>query len=61
VLILTLGLAIVSDLVVAVAVGLIAAAMTSARQIERLELQTVVSTPLLDMTFLSNPEALADP
>ncbi len=61
VLILTLGLAVVSDLVVAVAVGLIAAAMTSARQIERLELQTVVSTPLLDMTFLSNPEALADP
>ncbi len=61
VLILTLGLAVVSDLVVAVAVGLIAAAMTSARQIERLELQTVVSTPLLDMTFLSSPEASASP
>ncbi|MCY4069008.1 MAG: SulP family inorganic anion transporter [Acidimicrobiaceae bacterium] len=56
VLLLTLGLAVVSDLVVAVAVGLIAAAMTSARQIESLELQTVVSTPLLDMTFLSNPD-----
>ncbi len=53
VLMLTLGLAVVSDLVVAVAVGLIAAAMTSARQIESLELQTVVSTPLLDMTFLA--------
>ncbi len=57
VLMLTLGLAVVSDLVVAVAVGLIAAAMTSARQVERLELQTVVSTPLLDMTFLADPEA----
>ncbi len=57
VLMLTLGLAVVSDLVIAVAVGLIAAAMTSARQIEALELQTVVSTPLLDMTFLADPEA----
>ena len=57
VLMLTLGLAVVSDLVVAVAVGLIAAAMTSARQIEGLELQSVVSTPLLDMTFLADPEA----
>ncbi len=56
VLMLTLGLAVVSDLVVAVAVGLIAAAMTSARQIESLELQTVVSTPLLDMTFLADDE-----
>lgn len=57
VLMLTLGLAVVSDLVVAVAVGLIAAAMTSARQIEGLELQSVVSTPLLDMTFLVDPAA----
>ncbi|MCY3850136.1 MAG: SulP family inorganic anion transporter [Acidimicrobiaceae bacterium] len=53
VLALTLGLSVVSDLVVAVAVGLIAAAMTSARQLERLELDMVVSTPLLDMTFLA--------
>ena len=53
VLALTLGLSIVSDLVVAVAAGLIAAAMTGARQIERLELDMVVSTPLLDMTFLA--------
>ncbi len=52
VLALTLGLSVISDLVVAVAVGLIAAAMTSARQLERLELDMVVSTPLLDMTFL---------
>ena len=53
VLLLTLGLSVVSDLVVAVAVGLIAAAMTGARQLERLELDMVVSTPLLDMTFLA--------
>ena len=56
VLILTLGLSVVSDLVVAVAVGLIAAAMTSSRQIELLEVDSVVSTPLLDMTFLADPE-----
>ena len=56
VLLLTLGLSVVSDLVVAVAVGLIAAAMTGARQIERLELDSVISTPLLDMTFLNSPQ-----
>lgn len=56
VLVLTLGLSVVSDLVVAVAVGLIAAAMTGARQLERLELDMVVSTPLLDMTFLADED-----
>lgn len=56
VLVLTLGLSIVSDLVIAVAAGLIAAAMTGARQLERLELDMVVSTPLLDMTFLTDPD-----
>ena len=49
----TLTLSIVSDLVIAVGAGLIAAAMTGARQFERLELDNVVSTPLLDMTFLN--------
>ncbi len=53
---LTLGLSVISDLVVAVAVGLIAAAMTGARQLERLELDMVVSTPLLDMTFLADDD-----
>ena len=57
VLVLTLGLSVISDLVVAVAVGLIAAAMTGARQLERLELDMVVSTPLLDMTFLAAGDA----
>lgn len=56
VLALTLGLSIVADLVVAVAAGLIVAAMTGARQLERLELDMVVSTPLLDMTFLAGDD-----
>ena len=53
---LTLGLSIISDLVIAVAVGLVVAALTGARQVERLELDKVISTPLLDMTFLADPE-----
>ena len=57
VLALTLGLSIISDLVIAVAVGLVVAALTGARQVERLELDKVISTPLLDMTFLAAPEA----
>ena len=57
VLALTLVLSIVSDLVIAVAVGLVMAALTGARQVERLELDKVISTPLLDMTFLADSEA----
>ncbi len=57
---LTLSLSIVSDLVVAVAAGLIAAAMTGARQFEGFEIDSVVSTPLLDMTFLNVPDADAE-
>ncbi|WP_419842869.1 SulP family inorganic anion transporter [Candidatus Poriferisodalis sp.] len=52
---LTLGLSIVSDLLLAVGAGLLAAAMTASRQVERLELDNVVSTPLLDVTFLALP------
>ncbi|MCY4424676.1 MAG: SulP family inorganic anion transporter [Acidimicrobiaceae bacterium] len=57
VLTLTLGLSIISDLVIAVAVGLVVAALTGARQVERLELDKVISTPLLDMTFLADADA----
>ena len=60
VLALTLALSIVSDLVIAVAVGLVMAALTGARQVERLELDKVISTPLLDMTFLADPDAEDD-
>ena len=42
------------------AIGLIAAGMVHARQLERLELDSVVSVPLLDWTFLSEGEDTAD-
>ncbi len=54
VMLLTLGLTVFLDLVAAVAVGMIAAAVTSARQFERLEMDSVISTPLLDQTFLGS-------
>ena len=52
VMVITLGLTVFVDLVTAVAIGLIAAGMASARQFERLELDSVVSVPLLDQSFL---------
>ena len=39
------------DLITAVAIGLIAAGMASARQFERLQMDSVVSVPLLDRSF----------
>ncbi|MCY3638343.1 MAG: SulP family inorganic anion transporter, partial [Chloroflexi bacterium] len=48
----TLTLTVFLDLITAVAIGLIAAGMASARQFERMELDSVVSVPLLDRTFL---------
>ena len=48
----TLLLTVFLDLVTAVAIGLIAAGMASARLWERLELDSVVSVPLLDRSFL---------
>ena len=48
----TLGLTVFLDLITAVVIGLIAAGMASARQFERMELDSVVSVPLLDHTFL---------
>ena len=56
VMVITLGLTVFLDLVTAVAIGLIAAMMASARQFERLELDSVVSVPLLDRTFLVSKE-----
>ena len=52
VMLITLGLTVFLDLVTAVAIGLIAAGMASSRQFERLELDAVVSIPLLDRSFL---------
>ena len=56
VMLLTFGLTVFLDLVAAVAVGMIAAAVTSARQFERLEMDSVVSVPLLDRGFLGVEE-----
>ena len=48
---LTLLLTVFVDLVTAVAIGLIAAGMATSRQFERLQLDSVVSVPLLDSIF----------
>ncbi|MDE2974536.1 MAG: SulP family inorganic anion transporter [Gemmatimonadota bacterium] len=50
---LTLGLTVFVDLVTAVAIGLIAAGMARARQLEVLELDSVVSVPILDHVFFA--------
>lgn len=55
VMLMTLLLTVFVDLVTAVALGLIASAVMRARQSEQLELDSVVSVPLLDQTFLSDP------
>ena len=52
VMLITLLLTVFLDLVTAVAIGLIAAGMASARLWERLELDSVISVPLLDRSFL---------
>lgn len=54
VMLLTLGLTVFLDLVAAVAVGMIAAAVTSARQFEQLEMDSVVSVPILDEAFFDS-------
>ena len=59
VMVITLGLTVFVDLVTAVAIGLIAAGMANARQLERLELDSVVSVPLMDQTFFSEHEDAA--
>ena len=59
VMVLTLGLTVFVDLVTAVALGLIAAGtMVHAHQLESLELDSVVSVPILDeVLFAGHPEA----
>ncbi len=56
IMLLTLGLTVFVDLVTAVAVGLIAAGLTHSWQLERLELDSVISVPLLDREFFSGHE-----
>ena len=54
----TLSLTVFVDLVTAVGIGLIAAGMANAQELEGLELDSVVSVPLLDQTFFSAPDAV---
>ena len=61
----TLALTVFLDLITAIALGLVIAALGSARQFERLELDSIISTPLLDRQFLGASDearaALDDP
>ena len=50
----TLCLTVFVDLITAVAIGLIAGGMVHARRLERLELDSVVSVPLLEATFFAD-------
>ena len=56
ILLITLGLTVFVDLVTAVAIGLIVAGMAHARKLESLELDSVVSVPLLDRQFFTREE-----
>lgn len=60
VMLMTLFLTVFVDLVTAVALGLIASAVMRSRQSEQLELDSVVSVPLLDQTFLSDTDRHED-
>ena len=59
----TLCLTVFVDLISAVAMGLIVAGLANAGQLENLELDSVVSVPLLDQMFLYEGEEVegADP
>ena len=55
--VITMFLTVFLDLVTAVAIGLIAAGMATAKQLERLELDSVVSVPILDRVFFTGYKA----
>ena len=59
VMLVTLGLTVFVDLVTAVAIGLIVAGMAHAQEMEALELDSVMSVPLLDQAFFAkHPEMM---
>ena len=60
VMLMVLCLTVFVDLITAVAIGLIAGGMVHARRLERLELDSVISVPLLDATFFAGEETPAD-
>ncbi len=55
----TMGLTVFIDLITAVAIGLIVAGLVRARQLEYLELDNVISVPLLDRTFFAGYTGMA--
>ena len=59
VMLMTLGLTVFVDLLTAVAIGLIASGMAHARHLERLEIDNVVSVPMLDHIFLGGAKEAA--
>ena len=60
VMLITLGLAVFVDLVVAVAVGLVVSGLVRAGRLEETEHDSVVSAPLLDQVFLHDGDAAED-
>ena len=61
IMLMTLGITVFVDLVTAVTVGLIVAAMSHARQLESLELDNVISVPMLDRQFFGLTGDTVDP
>lgn len=60
VMLVTLSLTVFVDLITAVAIGLIVAGMVRARQLEYLELDNVISVPVLDRTFFAGFAGMAE-
>ena len=56
----TFGLTVFVDLITAVAIGLIIAGMSRSRQFERLEMDNVVSVPILDQVFFEGGVTLSE-
>ncbi len=56
VMLLTLGLTVFVDLLVAIAAGIAAAALAASRRFERLELDSVLSVPMLDAVFFADSD-----
>lgn len=58
VMLLTLGLTVFVDLLVAIAAGVVAAALAASRRFERLELDSVLSVPMLDAVFFADSDRM---
>ena len=56
VMLLTLGLTVFVDLLAAIAAGIVVAALAASRRFERLELDSVLSVPMLDAVFFADSD-----